>query len=326
VVVEAGREARLDLLVAERLALSRTQAATLIANGRVLVDGRRERASFRPRPGAVVDVEVPPPPARDVAAERIPLAVVYEDEHLLVVDKAAGMVVHPAPGNWTGTLVNALLGRGGELSDEAGDERAGIVHRLDKETSGLLLVAKTDRAHRLLSAAIAARRVVRRYAALAWGHLAEDRLTVERPIARDPRDRKRMAIVSTGRAARTDFVRLARFDATDLLRAHLHTGRTHQIRVHLASIGHPVVGDDTYGGGGGRRLVALPPKRHFLHAAWLRLRHPVTGAALDLRAPLPPELATSLAAAAGMPELATHPDPLATFGFYDDPADERRDG
>ena len=325
VVVEAGQEARLDLLVAGRLSLSRTQAATLIANGRVTVDGRRERASFRPAAGAVVEVEVPPPPAREVVGERIPVVVVYEDEHLLVVDKAAGMVVHPAPGNWTGTLVNALLGRGGDLSDEAGDERAGIVHRLDKETSGLLLVAKTDRAHRLLSAAIAARRVVRRYAALAWGHLASDRLAVEQPIARDPRDRKRMAIVTTGRAARTDFVRLARFDATDLLRAHLHTGRTHQIRVHLASIGHPVVGDDTYGGGGGRRLVALPPRRHFLHAAWLRLRHPVTGAALDLRAPLPPELATSLAAAAGMPELATHPDPLATFGFFDDPIPERGD-
>jgi 23S rRNA pseudouridine1911/1915/1917 synthase len=326
IVVEAGREARLDLLVAERLSLSRTQSATLIATGRVLVDGRRERASFRPRAGATVEVEIPPPPAREIAGEEIPVAIVHEDEHLLVVDKAAGMVVHPAPGNWTGTLVNALLGRGGDLSDEAGDERAGIVHRLDKETSGLLLVAKTDRAHRLLSAAIAARRVVRRYAALSWGHLAEDRITVERPIARDPRDRKRMAIVTTGRAARTDFVRLARFDAVDLLRAHLHTGRTHQIRVHLASIGHPVVGDDTYGGGGGRRLVALPPKRHFLHAAWLRLRHPVTGEALDLRAPLPPELATSLAAVAAMPELATNPDPLATFGFYDDPADERSDG
>jgi len=325
IVVEAGHTVRLDLLVAERLSLSRTQAATLIATGRATVDGRRERASFRPPAGAVVEVEIPPPPARDVAGEAIPLVVVYEDEQLLVVDKAAGMVVHPAPGNWTGTLVNALLGRGGELSDEAGDERAGIVHRLDKETSGLLLVAKTDRAHRLLSAAIAARRVVRRYAALSWGHLTADRLTVERPIARDPRDRKRMAVVEGGREARTDFVRLARFDSADLLRAHLHTGRTHQIRVHLASIGHPVVGDDTYGGGGGRRLMALPPRRHFLHAAWLRLRHPITGEALDLRAPLPPELAASLAAAAAMPELATHPDPLATFGFYDEPADDPGD-
>jgi 23S rRNA pseudouridine1911/1915/1917 synthase len=228
------------------------------------------------------------------------------------------MVVHPAPGNWTGTLVNALVGRGGELGvgDAAAEDRAGIVHRLDKDTSGLLLVAKSDVAHRALSRAIAERRVTRRYAAMAWGHLDGDAVTVDAPIARDPRDRKRMAIVNSGRAAKTDFVRLARFDSADLLRAQLHTGRTHQIRVHLASVGHPVVGDDTYGGGGGRRLMALPPHRHFLHAAWLQLRHPVTGAAMDLRAPLPDDLRRSLAAAAGDERLTDHPDPLDYLGFY----------
>ena len=314
--VEADSDVRLDSFVAGRLGLSRTQAATLIANGRVLVGGRREKAAYRPVAGDVIDVEIPPPPGREVVAESIPLDVVFEDEHLLVVNKAAGMVVHPAPGNWSGTLVNALLGRGGELSDEAGDERAGLVHRLDKDTSGLLLVARSDRAHRLLSAAIAARQVTRRYATLCWGHLDTDRVTVDKPIARDPRDRKRMAIVSTGRSARTDFVRLARFDAGDLLRAHLHSGRTHQIRVHLASIGHPVAGDDTYGGGGGRRLLQLPPRRHFLHAAWLRLRHPVTGAPLDLRAPLPEDLKRSLAAAANDRALFDHPDPLEYLGFF----------
>ena len=317
-LVEADQLVRLDLLVAERASLSRTQAATLIATGNVTVDGRRERASYRPRAGETVAVEVPAPPERRLEGETIPLSVVFEDEHLVVIDKAAGMVVHPAPGNWTGTLVNALLGRGGELSDTAGADRAGIVHRLDKETSGLLLVAKTDRAHRLLSGAIAARRVTRRYAALSWGHLSADRITVDEPLARDPRDRTRMAIVSSGKPARTDFVRLARFDATELLRCHLHSGRTHQIRVHLASLGHPVVGDDTYGGGGGRRVLRLPPKRHFLHAAWLRLRHPVTGAPLDLRAPLPPDLVVALVAASGMPALADHPDPLAHLGFYQD--------
>jgi 23S rRNA pseudouridine1911/1915/1917 synthase len=314
--VEADSDVRLDSFVAARLGLSRTQAATLIANGRVLVSARREKAAYRPVAGDVIDVEIPPPPGREVVAESIPLDIVYEDEHLLVVDKAAGMVVHPAPGNWSGTLVNALLGRGGDLSDEAGDERAGLVHRLDKDTSGLLLVARTDQAHRALSAAIAARQVTRRYAALCWGHLDADRVTVDKPIARDPRDRKRMAIVSTGRNARTDFVRLARFDAGDLLRAHLHSGRTHQIRVHLASIGHPVAGDDTYGGGGGRRLLQLPPRRHFLHAAWLRLRHPVTGAPLDLRAPLPEDLKRSLAAAANDRALLDHPDPLDSLGFF----------
>jgi 23S rRNA pseudouridine1911/1915/1917 synthase len=243
--------------------------------------------------------------------------IVYEDEHLIVVDKAAGMVVHPAPGNWSGTLVNALLGRGA-LPAGSGDERPGIVHRLDKETSGLLLVARTERAHRALSAAIAARRVARRYAAMAWGHLDKDEITVDRPLARDPRDRRRVAVVSTGKPAKTTFVRLARFDAVDLLRAHLHTGRTHQIRVHLASIGHPVIGDDTYGGGGGRKVVALPPKRHFLHAAWLRFRHPVTGAELDFRSPLPPDLRAALAQVARDPSLLTHPDPLDAYGFYRD--------
>ena len=317
-LVAAAGAARLDLFVASSLDISRTAAATLIANGRVLVEGRPERASYRPAAGERVVVEIPAPTARPVVAEDIPLVVAYEDDDVLVVDKPAGMVVHPAPGNWSGTLVNALKGRDTALSGLGGEEREGIVHRLDKETSGLLLVAKTDRAHRVLGAAMARREIVRRYAALSWGHLDADRLTVDRPIARDPRDRKRMAIVNTGRAARTDFVRLARFDAVDLLRAHLHTGRTHQIRVHLASVGHPVVGDDTYGGGGGRRLITMPPKRHFLNAAWLRLRHPVTGVPVALRSLLPPELRTALASAAG-PDLSfTGSDPLEHFGFFTD--------
>ena len=315
---DAGVGVRLDLLVAERLAISRNQSATLIANKLVTVNGKFERASYRATHGDRLSVDVPAPPARDIEGERIPLDVVFEDDDIVVVNKAAGMVVHPAPGNWTGTLVNALIGRGNDLADSGDSDRAGIVHRLDKDTSGLLLVAKTDRAHRILSKAIADRRVLRRYVTLAWGHLDADRLTVDKPIARDPRDRKRMAIVSSGRSAKTDFLRLARFDATDLLRAHLYTGRTHQIRVHLASVGHPVAGDDTYGGGGGRRLLALPPRRHFLHAAWLRFRHPVSGHAIDLRAPLPDDLRRSLVAAAQDRSLETLPDPLDYFGFYRD--------
>lgn len=307
---------RLDLLVAKHGALSRTQAATLIANGHVLVNGVRQKASYRAEAADAVHVRVPAPPGRDVVPENIPLDIVYEDEQLLVVNKAAGMVVHPAPGNWSGTLVNALMGRGEPLAEGGGDDRAGLVHRLDKDTSGLLVVAKTDTSHRVLSSALAARQVTRRYAAVCWGHLAGDALTVDRPIARDPRDRTRMAIVQTGKAARTDFTRLARFDSVDLLRAHLHTGRTHQIRVHLSSVGHPVIGDDTYGGGGGRKLAALPPRRHFLHAAWLRFKHPVSGNVVDLRSPLPPDLRQSLAVLSDMPELATHQDPLDVFGFY----------
>ena len=317
-LVVADGDARLDLFVATALDISRTAAATLIATGCVRVEGRAERASYRTVRGERVQVEIAPPSTRSVEAESIALAIAYEDEDVLVVDKAAGMVVHPAPGNWSGTLVNALKGRGGALSNLGGEEREGIVHRLDKETSGLLLVAKTDRAHRALGAAMAKREIVRRYAALCWGHLESDRQSIDKPIARDPRDRKRMAIVTTGRAARTDFERLARFDVVDLLRAHLHTGRTHQIRVHLSSVGHPVVGDDTYGGGGGRRLITMPPKRHFLHAAWLRFRHPASGLPVDLRSHLPPELVTALASAAGADATATGTDPLEYFGFFTD--------
>ena len=317
--VEADSNVRLDLFIAHRAELSRTQAATLIAQGHVLVDGRREKASYRPAGGEAVRVEIPKVEKRSISGEDIPISVVYEDDSLLVVDKPAGMVVHPAPGNWTGTLVNALLGRagGGGLPTEGDPERAGMVHRLDKETSGLLIVAKTDRAHRLLSAAIASRRVVRRYAVMIWGHLSSDSLTIDKPIARDPRDRKRMAIVNKGRPAKTDVTRLARFDAGDLLRAHLHSGRTHQIRVHLASIGHPVMGDDVYGGGGGRRVAGLPPKRHFLHAAWLAFKHPVTGEQLDFRSPLPDDLLRALTVIAGDHALPAGVDPLTAFRFYE---------
>ena len=311
-----GAGERLDVAIASALDLSRNQAATLIAGGHALVAGRREKASYRPMLGEEVTVAIPPSPGRGVLAESIPLTIVHEDDDVLVVDKPAGMVVHPAPGNWSGTLANALKGRGGSLSAAAEAGREGIVHRLDKETSGLLLVAKTDRAHRVLGAALQARQIVRRYAVLSWGHVKEDRITIERPIARDPRDRTRMAIVSTGRPARTDLTRLARFDSVDLLRAHLFSGRTHQIRVHLASIGHPVVGDDTYGGGGGRKLVGLPPRHHFLHAAWLIFRHPVSGITIDLRAPLPVELHRALTAAAGRDVSLVDIDPLDHFGFY----------
>lgn len=314
-VLEADSDVRLDVFIAQWLGVSRTQAATAIANGLVRVDERSEKASYRPLASERVVVEFPEREERQVTAESIPLDVLYEDDALLVVNKPAGMVVHPAPGNWSGTLVNALMGRT-TGDDDASLERSGLVHRLDKDTSGLLLVAKTERVHRALSSALAARRVVRRYATLCWGHLASDELTVERPLARDPRDRKRMAVVPDGKAAKTTFHRLARFESTDLLRAHLHTGRTHQIRVHLASVGHPVVGDDTYGGGGGRRLVSLPPHRHFLHAAWIRFRHPVSGVEVDVRAPLPADLRESLARVAHDDALRDHPDPLDAFGFY----------
>jgi 23S rRNA pseudouridine1911/1915/1917 synthase len=316
-VFEADGNVRLDLLVAERAGLSRTQSATLIANGNVTVNGKREKASYKPVMGDRIVAEEPASRDIEMLPESIHVDVMFEDEYLLVVDKPAGMVVHPAPGNWTGTLVNALLGRGGSLSEGAAADRAGIVHRLDKETSGLLIVAKTDRAHRILSAAIAARTVKRRYAVMITGHLEGDSLTVDKPVARDPRDRKRMAIVNNGRQAKTDFLRLARFGPGDLLRAQLHTGRTHQIRVHLASVGHPVMGDDVYGGGSVRKMVGLEPRRHFLHAAWLQFNHPITGTPMDIRSPLPDDLRNSLRKIGEGEAVAQAEDPLAALGFHD---------
>ncbi len=309
---------RLDLAIASWLDVSRTRAATLVATDRVRVNGARERASYQVNAGDRLSADVPAPEGREVVAEDIPLTVVWEDDEVLVVDKPAGMVVHPAPGHWTGTLVNALKGRGGALSPTGDPERAGLVHRLDKDTSGLLLVARTERAHRVLSAALASRRIERRYAAACWGHLEGDRLTVDKPVGRDPRDRQKMAIVANGRTAKTDFRRLARFPSADLLQAKLHTGRTHQIRVHLASVGHPVLGDDTYGGGGGRRLAALPARRHWLHAAWLRFPHPVTGAVVDVRSPLPSDLTASLMALAESSDSFAAPLTLEYFHFYHD--------
>ena len=315
---EAPAGERLDLFVAAHLAVSRTRAATLIAGGAVSVGARAEKASYRVQAGDAVVVEVPHATDRPLAGEDIPLEIAYEDDELLVVNKPAGMVVHPAPGHWTGTLVNALKGRGGALASEGDSERAGLVHRLDKDTSGLLLVARTERARRALSIALAERRVMRRYAAVCWGHLDGDALRVDKPLARDPRDRQRMAVVAGGRTARTDFTRLARFASADLLSARLHTGRTHQIRVHLASEGHPVVGDDTYGGGGARRLAGLSARRHWLHAAWLRFPHPTTGAVIDVRAELPDDLRHSLTILAERDDLIAEPNALSYFGFYHD--------
>jgi 23S rRNA pseudouridine1911/1915/1917 synthase len=227
------------------------------------------------------------------------LSIIYEDEHLLVIDKPAGLVVHPAPGHWDDTLVNALAARGTALSGGA-DGRPGIVHRLDRDTSGLLVVAKSDVAHRKLGAAIAARQVHRVYAAMIWGHLDEARVRIDAPIARHPKDRKRMTLDPEGRAARTDAFPIVRLGPVQLARMELHTGRTHQIRVHLESIGHPVVGDAVYTGGGAKRISGIGKEvartleglapRQALHAAMLAFRHPVTNEALRLVAPWPEDL------------------------------------
>ncbi len=305
--------------------MSRTRAAQLVAAGRVAVNGVVARASRVLARGEAVVVDLPDAaPPRAVTPHPIALTVVFEDEHLLVIDKPAGLVVHPAPGHWDDTLINALAARGTPLSAGA-PGRPGIVHRLDRDTSGLLLVARTDLAHRRLGAAIAARRVRRRYAALSWGHFEEPRVTIEAPIARHPSDRKRMAVQAGGRAARTDLEVLARFGVCDLLRLTLQTGRTHQIRVHLQHAGHPVVGDPVYHGGGSRRIsgaaraaadrVERATPRQALHAAELGFRHPVSGAPIECRSEWPADLRAALDAAA-WPDRVAATEPLSYLGFF----------
>jgi 23S rRNA pseudouridine1911/1915/1917 synthase len=296
---EAGL--RLDSLLAERLDLSRSRVEQLIAEGAVELNGSLPKKGERPRTGDRIRVRVPEPEPSIALPEAIPLDIVFQDEDLLVLNKPAGLVVHPAPGNRNGTLVNALLHEIGDLSGIGGVLRPGIVHRLDKDTSGLMVVAKNDRAHRALSADLKERRVRRRYLAAAWGHLALDTVTVDAPIGRSGAERKRMAVVAHGRPAVTHFRRLEQWRAADLLSAELDTGRTHQIRVHLQHIGHPIVGDLTYGAGrekgfsgvtrGWALELARRTPRQFLHAAELRFDHPRTGEALEFTAELPPDLA-----------------------------------
>ncbi|HEX2091451.1 MAG TPA: RluA family pseudouridine synthase [Longimicrobiaceae bacterium] len=299
--VEEDAEERLDSWLAARLDVSRSRAAQLIEEGNVLLDGVPPRKRDRPRAGDRIEVRLSPPEPSHAAPEEIPLDILYQDEDLLVLDKPPGLVVHPAPGHRSGTLVNALLHAVGDLSGIGGVLRPGIVHRLDRDTSGLLLVAKNDEAHRRLADDLRARRTRRAYLTVAWGHLPADTLTVDAPIGRHPTDRKRMAVVETGRRAVTHFRRLERWRAADLLRAELETGRTHQIRVHLLHAGHPVVGDATYAPGRERGFsgaergwaaeLARRTPRHFLHAAELRFRHPRSGAEMRFEAPLPPDLA-----------------------------------
>jgi 23S rRNA pseudouridine1911/1915/1917 synthase len=309
--VEEATGSRLDSYLAERLALSRSRVTQLIEGGHVLLNGAAPKKRAVPAVGDVLRVRIPPPEPSVIAAEEIPLEVVYQDSDLLVVNKPPGMVVHPAPGHRGGTLVNALLHAVGDLSGIGGVLRPGIVHRLDKDTSGLLMVAKTDTAHRALADELRDRHIRRRYVAAAWGHLPEDEVTVDAPIARHPADRLRMGVVEGGRRAVTHFRRRERWPAAELLEAELETGRTHQIRVHLAHIGHPVVGDAVYGAGRERGFsgaargwaleLAKRTPRQFLHAAELRFVHPRTGEEMTFRAPLPDDLRRVLDWARGAP-------------------------
>ncbi len=292
-IVAADGGERLDRYLAQqRPDLSRSFIQKLIADGQVTVNGEIVRASRRLKPGDRIVLRIPPPAPATAQPEHIPLSIIYEDADLVVIDKPAGLVVHPAAGHQSGTLVNAILAHCPELASagvgQAG--RPGIVHRLDRDTSGLLVVAKNDRAHRFLSDQFKAHTTEKTYLALVHGHLSPSRGLIDAPIGRDPRHRQRMAVVALGRPAQTAYRVVRYVGGYTLLEAMPQTGRTHQIRVHLASIGHPVAGDPAYGPREG--LPGL--RRQFLHAARLRIRLPSTGEYAEFTSPLPEDLAVAL--------------------------------
>ncbi|MGZ6371959.1 MAG: RluA family pseudouridine synthase [Candidatus Limnocylindria bacterium] len=296
IVTGAAPTGRFDLAVSAVAQISRAHAQRLISDGRALVEGRRARASDRLRGGEAIRVELSAPADPTLRGESIPLRIAYEDAAMLIVDKPAGLVVHPSHGHATGTLVHALVGRaeerGEQLGSIAGVGRPGIVHRLDKQTSGLILVAKTDAAQASLMHQFGARSIEKEYLALVRGTPPAARGRIEAPVGRDPHDRQRMAVVAGGRAAVTEYESLGSADGYALLALHPRTGRTHQLRAHLAYLGLPIVGDVRYGGGIGPGGL----DRQFLHAARLTLERPIDGRRLTAWSELPPDLAAALAA------------------------------
>ncbi|HBS58982.1 MAG TPA: RNA pseudouridine synthase [Firmicutes bacterium] len=284
-IPEEAAGTRTDVFLTQKHpGLSRSHIQQLVADGHVSVEGKRVKSHYKLRSGENLALEIPPPAELAVVAQDIPLDILYEDGEVIVVNKPRGMVVHPAAGNYEGTLVNALLEHCTDLSGINGVMRPGIVHRIDKDTSGVLMAAKTDRAHLSLARQIKDRTVTRRYIALVHGGIPEESGVINAPIGRHPTDRKKMAVeVKHGKEAITHFRVLERFSGYTLLEARLKTGRTHQIRVHLAYIGHPVVGDPKYG----PRTPHFSLDGQFLHAKVLGFVHPATGEYLEFSAPLP---------------------------------------
>ena len=282
---------RLDAFLSADGALTRSQAARLIAEGRVRVNGKPAAKSARLSGGETVTVDVPQLRETALPPQDIPLDVVYEDGDVIVVNKPTGLVVHPAPGHPDGTLVNALLHHCGDsLSGIGGEKRPGIVHRIDRDTSGLIIAAKNDAAHLALSAQLKDHSLSRTYECLVTGNMKQDSGTVDAPIGRSSADRKKMAVVPTGRRAVTHWEVVARYPGVTHLRCRLETGRTHQIRVHMAYIGHPILGDTVYGAK--KPVPGLTGQ--CLHAAGLRFVHPRTGEPVELHCPLPPEFTAML--------------------------------
>jgi len=275
---------RLDQYLAEKLPqYSRNHFQKLIRNGLVTVDAGPAKANHRIRAEEQIVVSLPPPKEMKIAPENIDLNIVYEDEDIAVINKPQGMVVHPAPGHESGTLVNALLYHYDELSDLNGKFRPGIVHRIDKDTSGLLVIAKNNFAHSRLAEQLQKKEVARQYLALAEDNIKQDSGTICAPVGRNPANRKKMAVVASGRNAVTHFQVMERFGFCTYLECKLETGRTHQIRVHLSHIGHPILGDPLYG----RHRQKFSLKGQALHAARLSLIHPRTGKYMEFSAPLP---------------------------------------
>jgi len=291
VVNQAQAGERLDVYLAHVSGLSRARVQRLIEEGHVLVGGHPQKARHRVSPGERILLRIPPATPLRLTPEAIPLDILHEDGDLIVLNKPPGMVVHPGAGRSTGTLVHALLAHCGRLPGIGGVERPGIVHRLDRDTSGVLVVAKTETAHHSLSRQFKARVVQKQYLALVHGEVRQDSGRIEAPIGRREHDRKRMGIRERGgREARTVYSVLRRFPGMTLLALDLETGRTHQIRVHLAHIGHPVLGDQVYGGRRERRLAASDApraERQMLHAWRLRFQHPTTGTWAEFVAPIP---------------------------------------
>ena len=289
-LVSTTEPCRLDrFLAGQELGLSRARLQRLIREGNVTLNDGPTKASAMVRAGDRISLLVPAPKPLKLMAERIPLDIVYEDAHLVVVDKPAGLTVHPAPGHASGTLVNALLALYPDLPGIGGWQRPGIVHRLDKDTSGLMVVAKTDQAHHSLSQQIQEREVRKGYTALVMGTVVDDEGLIDAPIGRDSHHRKRMAVVEGGRSSQTRYVVVGRNDNYTLVEVFPTTGRTHQIRVHFASIGHPLVGDELYGG----KSTLL--SRQFLHAHLLGFEHPDLGEWMEFQRPLPENLRETLA-------------------------------
>jgi 23S rRNA pseudouridine1911/1915/1917 synthase len=287
--------ARLDRWLADAVpTLSRARLRVLIDDGHVRVDGAVRKAAHRLHGGEAVTVEIPPAPAEELAPEPIRLAVIYEDDDVLVVDKPAGMVVHPGAGHATGTLAAAALAHAPAIGGVGGPRRPGVVHRLDKDTSGLLVIAKTSRAYDALTTQLAARTVRRQYLAVVHGRVKAAEGVVDAAIGRDPHHRRRMGVHARGKHAVTRYRVVERFADFTVVEARLETGRTHQIRVHMASLGHPVVGDDLYAARR-RPPPGVPLNGYALHAVELAFRHPVTQNEVVLTSPLPPRMEALLA-------------------------------